>query len=100
MSIAVFIAFAGALGAVVGTGMLAGRFIRSPRSDFAAWSAVMLVLAVTLGAQAMGFALGFSGATFRAIQVAGLLLAPLWTVWGLVELAGQSVPARFGARLV
>lgn len=100
MSIAVFIAFAGALAAVVGTGALAGRFIRAPRSDFAAWSAVMLALAVALGAQAMGFALGFSGATFRGAEAAGLLLAPLWTVWGLVELAGQSVPARFGARLM
>jgi quinol monooxygenase YgiN len=100
MSIAVFIAFVGALVAVVGTGMLFGRFIRSPRSDFAAWSSVMLVLAVALGAQAMGFALGFSGATFRAVEVAGLLLAPLWTAWGLVELAGQTVPTRFAARLV
>jgi quinol monooxygenase YgiN len=100
MSLAVFIAFVGALVAVVGTGMLFGRFIRSPRSDFAAWSSVMLALAVALGAQAMGFALGFSGATFRAAEIAGLLLAPLWTAWGLIELAGQSVPARFAARLV
>lgn len=99
MSIAVFIAFAGALAAVVGTGLLAGRFIRAPRSDFAAWPAVMLALAVALGTQAMGFALGFTGATFRATEAAGLLLAPLWTVWGLVELAAQGVPARFGARL-
>jgi quinol monooxygenase YgiN len=100
MSIAVVIAFAGALAAAVGTGALAGRLIREPRSDFAAWSCVMLALAVALGAQAMGFALGFKGTTFRAAEVSGLLLAPLWTAWGIVELAGQSVAARFGARLV
>ena len=100
MSVAVLIAFAGALAAAVGTGMLIGRFIRAPRSDLAAWSAVLLVLAVALGAQAMGFALGFSSATFRAAQVAGLLFAPLWLAWGLVELAGRTVPARFASRLV
>ncbi len=100
MSIAVVIAFAGALAAAVGTGLLAGRLIREPRSDFAAWSGVMLALAVALGAQAMGFALGFSSATFRAAELCGLLLAPLWTAWGIVELAGQSAATRFGARLV
>jgi quinol monooxygenase YgiN len=100
MSVSVLISFAGALAAAVGTGLLAGRFIRVPRTDLAAWSSVLLVLAVALGAQTMGFAVGFSSATFRAAQVTGQLLAPLWLAWGLVELAGQSVPARFAIRLV
>ncbi|HUK70445.1 MAG TPA: antibiotic biosynthesis monooxygenase [Streptosporangiaceae bacterium] len=99
MSVPVLVAFVGALAAAVGTGMLTGRFIRAPRIDVAAWSSVLLLLAVALGAQTMGFALGFSAATFRAVQVTGLLLAPLWTAWGMVELAGRTVPARFAARL-
>ena len=100
MSVSVLISFAGALAAAVGTGLLVGRFIRAPRTDLAAWSSVLLMLAVALGAQTMGFAIGFSSATFRATQVAGLLLAPLWLAWGLVEVAGQSVQARFTIRLV
>ena len=100
MRVAVFVAFAGALAAAVGTGVLAGRVIRAPRSFLLAWLSVLLMLAVALGAQAVGFAIGFSGATFRAVQVAGLLFAPLWMAWGLVELAGRTLPARFAARLV
>ncbi len=100
MSVSVLISFAGALAAAVGTGMLIGRFIRAPRSFLAAWSSVLLMLAVALGAQTMGFAVGFSSATFRTAQVAGLLLAPLWLAWGLVELAAQTLPARFAGRLV
>jgi len=100
MRVAVFVAFAGALAAAVGTGVLAGRFIRLPRSFLLAWLSVLLMLAVALGAQAVGFAIGFSGARFRAVEVSGLLFAPLWTAWGLVELAGRTLPARFAARLV
>ena len=100
MRVAVFVAFAGALAAAVGTGVLAGRFIRVPRSFLLAWLSVLLMLAVALGAQAVGFAIGFSGARFRAVEVSGLLFAPLWTAWGLVELAGRTLPARFAARLV
>jgi quinol monooxygenase YgiN len=100
MSVAVLIAFAGALVAAVGTGVLIGRFIRAPRFDLAAWSSVLLMLAVALGAQTMGFALGFSSATFRTAEVTGLLFAPLWLAWGLVELAALTVPARFASRLL
>ena len=100
MRVAVFVAFAGALAAAVGTGVLAGRFIRVPRSFLLAWLSVLLMLAVALGAQAVGFAIGFSGARFRAVEVSGLLFAPLWTAWGLVELAGRTLAARFAARLV
>jgi quinol monooxygenase YgiN len=99
MSVSVLISFAGALAAAVGTGLLAGRFIRAPRTDLAAWSSALLMLAVALGAQTMGFAIGFSSATFRATQLAGLLLAPLWLAWGIVEVAGKTVQARFTIRL-
>jgi quinol monooxygenase YgiN len=96
---AVLIAFAGAMVAAVGTGMLVGRYIRDPRIDLAAWSAAVAMLAISLGAQALGFALGFSGGTFRAAELGALLLGPLWLAWGLVELTSDSMPTRFGVRL-
>lgn len=100
MPVAVVLAFIGVLVAAVGTGSLMGRLIRAPRSDLAVWACVLLALAVALGAQTMGFADGFSDAAFRAVAISGLLAAPLWTAWGLVELAGRSLPARFAARLM
>jgi len=100
MPVAVVLAFAGALIAAVGTAVLTARLIRVPRGDLAAWSCVLLALAVALGAQTMGFARGFTGPAFRTAAVAGLLIAPLWTAWGLVELAGRSVSARFACRLL
>jgi quinol monooxygenase YgiN len=96
---AVLVAFAGALVAAVGTGMLVGRCLRVPRLDLAAWSAAMALLAISLGAQTLGFGLGFSGGTFRAAELGALLLGPLWLAWGLVELTSDSMPARFGMRL-
>ena len=48
----------------------------------------------------MGFASGFGPATFRAIQLFALLLAPLGLAWGLVELAVANDAARFGMRLI
>lgn len=100
MPVAVVLAFIGVLIAAVGTGSLMGRLIRAPRSDLAVWSCVLLALAVALGAQTMGFADGFSDAALRAVAISGLLAAPLWTAWGLVELAGRTLPARFAARLM
>ena len=54
MRVAVFVAFAGALAAAVGTGVLAGRFIRVPRSFLLAWLSVLLMLAVTFVFMASG----------------------------------------------
>jgi quinol monooxygenase YgiN len=99
MSLPVLIGFAGVLVAAAATGMLAGRCVRQPRIAFIAWAAATLALTVALAAQSMGFASGFGQATFRAVQLFGLLLAPLWLAWGLAELAWQSEAARFGARL-
>ena len=36
-----------------------------------------------------GFASGFGPATFRAVQLFGLLLAPLWLAWGLVDVVAK-----------
>jgi len=83
MSAPVLIGFAGVLVAAVVTGMLAGRCFRQPRLDLILWAASTLGLTVALAAQAKGFASGFNPATFRAIQLFAVLLAPLWLGWGL-----------------
>jgi quinol monooxygenase YgiN len=100
MSPPVLIGFAGVLVAAVATGMLAGRCVRQPRIDFVLWTAATLGLTIALVAQSMGFASGFGPATFRAIQLFALLLAPLWLAWGLVELVVPNEAARFGMRLI
>ena len=100
MSLPVLIGFAGVLVAAVATGMLAGRCVRQPRIGFIVWTAATLALTIALAAQSMGFASGFGPATFRAVQLFGLLLAPLWLAWGLVEVAVASDGARFGMRLI
>lgn len=97
--LAVLIALAGAVAAAVGTGVLVGRCIRAPRIDTAAWSAAVAILAFSLGAQTLGFGLGFSAGTYRAAEIGALLCGPLWIAWGLVEFTSGSMPARFGTRL-
>jgi len=99
MSLPVLIGFAGVLVAAVATGMLAGRCVRQPRMDFILWTAATFGLTVALAAQSLGFASGFSSATFRAVQLFALLLAPLWLAWGMVELVARSEAARFTMRL-
>ena len=100
MSLPVLVGFAGVLVAAVATGLLAGRCVRQPRIGFIVWTAATLGLTIALAAQSMGFASGFGPATFRAVQLLALLLAPLWLAWGLVELAVGSDAARFGMRLI
>src|SRR6201989_778804 len=100
MSLPVLVGFAGVLVAAVATGLLAGRCVRQPRVGFIVWTAATLALTIALAAQSMGFGSGFGPATFRAVQLLALLLAPLWLAWGLVELAVGSDAARFGMRLV
>ena len=99
MSLPALIGFAGVLVAAVATGLLAGRAVRLPRLDTILWTAATLALTVALAAQSMGFASGFGSATFRAVQLFALLLAPLWLAWGLVELVWPGEAARFGTRL-
>ena len=99
MSVPVVIAFAGVLVAGAVTGMLAAQCVRQPRIGFAVWAAAMLGLTIALAAQSMGFARGFSPATFRVVQLFALALAPLWLAWGLAELVVANETARFGTRL-
>jgi len=100
MSLPVLIGFAGVLVAAAVTGVLAGRCVRQPQVVFVVWTAATLALTIALAAQSMGFASGFGPATFRAVQLFALLLAPLWIAWGLVELVAGSEAARFGMRLI
>jgi quinol monooxygenase YgiN len=99
MSLPALIGFAGVLVAAVATGLLAGRAVRRPRLDTILCTAATLALTVALAAESMGFDSGFRSATFRAVQLFALFLAPLWLAWGLVELAWPSDVARFGTRL-
>jgi quinol monooxygenase YgiN len=100
MSLPVLLGFAGVLVAAVVTGLLAGRCARQPRMGFIAWTGATLALTAALAAESTGFASGFGSATFRAVQLFALLLAPLWAAWGLAELLWPNEAARFGARLV
>jgi quinol monooxygenase YgiN len=99
MSISVLVAIAGVMVAAVGTGLLGGRCIRSPRPSFIAWSIGMFALTVALLAQSIGFEAGFGPVTFRVIQLSAQLVAPVVLAWGLVELIARGPAARFGARL-
>jgi quinol monooxygenase YgiN len=99
MSVPVLIGFAGVLVAAVATGMLAGRCVRQPAPGFVGLAVAALALTIALAAQSLGFESGFGPATFRAVQLCALLLAPLGLAWGLAELTWPSDGARFGARL-
>jgi len=100
MDASVVIAFACAVLAAVGTGVLVGRCIRMPRLDVIAWACAVAAITAALGAQALGAYHGYTSPTFRVVQLGAQLVAPLWLTWGLLELAAESVAARFGAKLV
>lgn len=100
MDASVVIAFACAVLAAVGTGVLVGRCIRMPRLDVIPWACAVAAITVALGAQALGAYHGYTSPTFRVVQLGAQLVAPLWLAWGLLELAAESVVARFGAKLV
>ncbi len=99
MSTSVLVAIAGLMVTAVGTGLLGGRCIRSPRPSYIAWAIGMSALTVALLAQSIGFAAGFGAVTFRVIQISAQLVAPVALAWGLVELVSRGAAARFGARL-
>ena len=100
MSISVLAAIVGVMVAAADTGLVGGRCIRRPDSSFIAWTTGMVALTVALLAQSIGFTTGFDPVTFRVIQLAAQLVAPVVLAWGLVELVARGPAARFGARLV
>jgi len=100
MSVHFLAAAAGALIAVVGTGLLAVMCRRALSVALAAWTAALLGLAVSLAAQALGYHIGFGPVAFRVMEIGAQVLAPLALALGLAEVAGQSVITRFAARLL
>lgn len=99
MDATVAVTFGCAVLAAAGTGVLVGRCIRVPRIDIIAWACAVAAITVSLCAQALGAYHGYTSGTFRTVQVSAQLIAPLWLAWGMVELGGRTISARFGAKL-
>jgi quinol monooxygenase YgiN len=100
MSLHFLVAIVGALVAAAGTGVLGARCLRAPGPALIAFTAALLMLTVSLGAQALGFEIGFGPHTFRAMEIGAQVLAPLALAVGLAEVAGKTIVSRFAARLV
>jgi hypothetical protein len=99
MSVSLIVVSLGAVVAVVGTGVLTARCARAPRMYLMAWTLALFGLAVSLGAQILGYQVGYGGLTFRVMEVGAQVIAPLALCLGLTELLGRSVAARFAMRL-
>jgi quinol monooxygenase YgiN len=99
MSLHFLAAIVGALVAAAGTGVLTARCLRVPNLALASWTVALFGLTVALGAQALGFEIGFGPVAFRAMELGAQVVAPLALALGLAELAGRSITSRFAARL-
>ncbi len=97
--IALIVVALGAVVAAAGTGVLAARSTRVPRSYFVAWTIALFGLAIGLGAATLGYLAGFGGLIFRAMELGASMLAPLSLCLAMAEAAGRSLPARFAMRL-
>ncbi|MCW2886305.1 MAG: hypothetical protein QOE54_1364 [Streptosporangiaceae bacterium] len=93
------IALAATLGGLVSTGLLAMRTYNERRPHLVAWSVTALGLTIALAAMAIGFVAGFATALFRAVEIGGALLAPVWLAVGVIVLIAEYVQVRFGAWL-
>src|ERR1019366_4349209 len=100
MSIHLLVAFLGGIVAAAGTVMLAIRFCRAPRIVLAAWALAALGLAVSLGAQALGYHGTFGPGTFRAMQLSAQVLAPLALCLGLAEVSATWIVGCVCARVL
>ncbi|GAA0362353.1 hypothetical protein GCM10009530_09930 [Microbispora corallina] len=94
------LAFAGALLAGITTGVLIGRLRDEAAGWLIAWSIATGALALSLAAVAVGHLAGFGGVTFRAFQITGSLLAPLWLTVGVLQLLAEKATARFTSWLL
>lgn len=99
MSVSLVLAVVGLAVAAIGSGVLLSRCFRQVRGDAIGWSIAMLGLLVSLGAQAIGYLVGFDGIMFRAMEIGAQDIAPLALVLALSEVAARSVAVRFCARL-
>jgi quinol monooxygenase YgiN len=100
MSLHFLAAIVGALIGAAGTGLLVAKCLRAPNTALVAWTVALFGLTLALGAQALGFEIGFGPVAFRAMEIGAQVLAPLALAFGLAELAGKSVVTRFAARLL
>jgi quinol monooxygenase YgiN len=100
MSLHFLAAIVGALIGAAGTGLLVATCLRAPNAALVAWTVALFGLTVALGAQALGFEIGFGPIAFRAMEIGAQLLAPLALAVGLAEIVGKSVITRFAARLL
>jgi hypothetical protein len=94
------VAIVGALIAAAGTGVLVSRCVRAPNVPLITWALAAFALTVALGAQALGYDIGFGPIAFRAMEIGAQILAPLALVLGAAEVAGKTVTSRFAARLL
>src|SRR5690349_14400604 len=94
------LAFAGALRAGITTGVLIGRLRDEAAGWLIAWSIATGALALSLAAVAVGHLAGFGDVTFRAFQITGSLLAPLWLTVGVLQLLAEKATARFTSWLL
>jgi quinol monooxygenase YgiN len=100
MSVHFLAAAVGTLIAAVGTGLLAARCLRAPGTALVAWTVALLGLTVSLGAQALGYHIGFGPVAFRVMESGAQVVAPLALAIGLAEVAGKSIVTRFAVRLL
>lgn len=94
------LAFAGTLLAGITTGVLVNRLRGELANWLIAWSITTGALTLSLGAIAIGHLAGFGGPTFRALQITGSLLAPLWLAVGVMQLLAEKASARFAGWLI
>jgi quinol monooxygenase YgiN len=98
-SVWLIIAGIGAVAAAIGCGVLLARCFRAPRADLIAFSVALIGLLISLGAQALGYLVGFDGAMFRAMELGAQVIAPLALILGLTEVASRGLAGRFCARV-
>jgi quinol monooxygenase YgiN len=100
MSLHFLVAIVGALVAAAGTGVLGSRCLRAPGTGLILFTVALFALTVSLGAQALGYEIGFGPIAFRAMEIGAQVLAPLALGVGLAEVAGKTIVSRFAARLI
>ena len=100
MSLHFLAGIVGALAAAAGTGVLVARCLRVRNAALVAWTIAIAGLTISLGAQALGYGIGFGSISFRAMELGAQLVAPLALGIGLAELTGKTITARFAARLL
>ena len=94
------VALIATLVALVGTVALLSRASSRRRPHLFAWALTQFGLCAALGATAVGLLVGFSEPLFRAAEIGGALVAPLWLAMGVIELVTQPFPVKFATRLV